>query len=100
MGMANLKPHDFIHDIWQGVEGSTVVSTNGHTQKSAIETVDNKGGLVGFGRLFMPNPDLPFSFHLLKNIALVRGDQATWYMPSNFTPAGYSDWPFAAENDQ
>ncbi|KAG1779899.1 hypothetical protein EV702DRAFT_965209 [Suillus placidus] len=92
------KNSDFLRDIWQGVEGSTFISTNGHTRNSAIETVDNKGGLVGFGRLFMPNPDLPF--RLLKDIALERGDQATWYMPGNLTPAGYSDWPFAPENGQ
>ncbi|KAG2082356.1 hypothetical protein BD769DRAFT_1545217 [Suillus cothurnatus] len=92
------KNSDFIRDIWQGVEGSTFISTNGHTRNSAIETVDNKGGLIGFGRLFMPNPDLPF--RLLKNIALERGDQATWYMPGNLTPGGYSDWPFAPENEQ
>ncbi|KAG2122027.1 hypothetical protein BD769DRAFT_1360849 [Suillus cothurnatus] len=92
------KNSDFIRDIWQGVEGSTFISTNGHNRNSAIETVDNKGGLIGFGRLFMPNPDLPF--RLLKNIALERGDQATWYMPGNLTPGGYSDWPFAPENEQ
>ncbi|KAG1844611.1 hypothetical protein DFJ58DRAFT_802134 [Suillus subalutaceus] len=92
------KNSDFIRDIWEGVEGSAFISTNGHTRNSAIETVDNKGGLIGFGRLFMPNPDLPF--RLLKNIALERGDQATWYMPGNLTPKGYSDWPFAPENDQ
>ncbi|KAG1758765.1 hypothetical protein EDD22DRAFT_174522 [Suillus occidentalis] len=57
---------DFIRDIWQGVEGSTFISTNGHTRDSAIETVDKKWGLVGFGRLFIPNSDLPF--HLLKDI--------------------------------
>ncbi|KIK36666.1 hypothetical protein CY34DRAFT_811120 [Suillus luteus UH-Slu-Lm8-n1] len=57
---------DFIRDIWQGVEGSTFISTNGHTRDSANETVDKKGGLVGFGRLFIPNPNLPF--RLLKDI--------------------------------
>ncbi|KAG1761777.1 hypothetical protein EDD22DRAFT_980036 [Suillus occidentalis] len=92
------KNSDYLRDIWKGVEGSTFISTNGHTQNSAIETVDNKGGLVGFGRLFMPNPDLPF--RLLKDIALERGDQATWYMRGNLTSAGYSDWPFAPENGQ
>ncbi|KAG1804030.1 uncharacterized protein BJ212DRAFT_1304441 [Suillus subaureus] len=92
------KNSDFIRDIWDGVEGSAFISTNGHTRNSAIETVDKKGGLVGFGRLFMPNPDLPF--RLLKNTALERGDQATWYMAGNLTPTGYSDWPYAPENDQ
>ncbi|KAG2370227.1 NADH:flavin oxidoreductase/NADH oxidase [Suillus spraguei] len=89
---------DSIREIWQGVEGSTFISTNGHTRNSAIETADNKGGLIGFGRLFMPNPDLPF--RLLKDLALEQGDQATWYMAGNSTPEGYSDWPFAPENSQ
>ncbi|KAG2131484.1 hypothetical protein BD769DRAFT_1722811 [Suillus cothurnatus] len=92
------KNSDFICDTWQGVEGSTFISTNGHTRNSAIEMVDNKGGLIGFGRLFMPNPNLPFC--LLKNIALERGDQATWYMSGNLTPGGYLDWPFVPENEQ
>ncbi|KAG2753690.1 FMN-linked oxidoreductase [Suillus brevipes Sb2] len=89
---------DFIRDIWEGVEGSTFISTNGHTRNSAIETVDKKGGLVGFGRSFIPNPDLPF--RLLKDIAVERGDQSTWYLPGNALPTGYSDYAFAAENDQ
>ncbi|KAG2045959.1 FMN-linked oxidoreductase [Suillus hirtellus] len=92
------KNSDFLRDIWQGVEGSTFISTNGYTRNTAIETVDKKGGLIGFGRLFMPNPDLPF--RLRKGISLERGDRATWYMGGNLTPAGYSDWPFAPDNDQ
>ncbi|KAG2046200.1 FMN-linked oxidoreductase [Suillus hirtellus] len=57
------KNSDFLRDIWQ----------------------DKKGGLIGFGRLFMPNPDLPL--RLRKGIALERGDWATWYMGGNLTPA-------------
>jgi NADPH2 dehydrogenase len=49
------KNSDPLRDIWKGVEGSTFISTNGHTRNSAVEMADNKGGLVGFGRLFMPN---------------------------------------------
>ncbi|KAG1742294.1 uncharacterized protein EDB91DRAFT_1236950 [Suillus paluster] len=120
MGMADPKPHqlrkrklayihvvepqtsehnsDFLRDIWNGDEGSTFISANGHNRKSAIETTDNKGGLVAFGRSFMPNPDLPF--RLLKDIPLERGDQKTWYMVGNLTPTGYSDWPFASEYSQ
>ncbi|KAJ8586081.1 FMN-linked oxidoreductase, partial [Rhizopogon salebrosus TDB-379] len=89
---------DFLRDIWAANEGSTFMSNNGHDRKSAIETADNKGGLVSFGRLFMPNPDLPF--RLLKDIALAKGDYATWYVSGDLTPTGYSDWPFARENDQ
>jgi NADPH2 dehydrogenase len=46
---------DFLREIWEGHEGSTFISSNGHDRKSAIETADNKGGLVAFGRLFIPN---------------------------------------------
>ncbi|KAG2095890.1 NADH:flavin oxidoreductase/NADH oxidase [Suillus discolor] len=38
------KNSDFLRDIWQGVEGSTFISTNGYTRNTAIETVDKKGG--------------------------------------------------------
>jgi hypothetical protein len=46
---------DFLRDIWQGVDGSTVITTNRHTRNSAIETVNKKGGHIGFGRLFILN---------------------------------------------
>ncbi|KAG1894721.1 FMN-linked oxidoreductase, partial [Suillus fuscotomentosus] len=32
------KNSDFLRDIWQGVEGSTFISTNGYTRDTAIET--------------------------------------------------------------
>ncbi|KAG1766788.1 oxidoreductase, partial [Suillus occidentalis] len=78
------KDSDCPRDIWKG---HFQISTNVYTCNGAIEMADNKGGLVGFERLFMSNmnhlflgsfPDLPF--RLLKDIALERGDQATWYM--------------------
>lgn len=53
------KNNDFLRDIWGQREGSTYISTSGHTRKSAIETADNKGGLVAFGRLFIPNVSDP-----------------------------------------
>ena len=46
---------DFLRDIWAGHEGSAFISANGHDRKSALETADKKGGLVAFGRLFIPN---------------------------------------------
>jgi len=47
--------NDFLRDIWGQREGSTFISTSGHDRKSAIETAENKGGLVGFGRPFIAN---------------------------------------------
>jgi NADPH2 dehydrogenase len=66
------KNSDFIRDIWQGVEGSTFISTNGHTRNSAIETVDKKGGLIGFGRLFMPNVSHLFADLTMTDVCLFR----------------------------
>jgi NADPH2 dehydrogenase len=67
------KNSDHLRDIWKGVEGSTFISTNGHTRNSAIETADNKGGLVGFGRLFMPNVSHLFSdFFVTCPLSLAR----------------------------
>ncbi|KAG2075284.1 FMN-linked oxidoreductase [Suillus decipiens] len=91
-------PEEITAEINSDSLRSTFISTNGHTRNSAFETVDNKGGLIGFWRSFMPNPDLPF--RLLNDLALEQGDQATWYMAGNSTAAGYSDWPFAPENSQ
>ena len=53
---------DFLRDIWKTREGSTFISASGHNRKSAIETADNKGGLVAFGRLFMPNVGRLFGY--------------------------------------
>jgi len=64
------KNSDYLRDIWEGVEGSTFISTNGHTRDSAIETVDSKGGLVGFGRLFMPNVSHLFSELFVTDVPL------------------------------
>jgi NADPH2 dehydrogenase len=51
---------DFLRNIWDGREGSTFISANGHDRKSAIETADKKGGLVAFGRLFISNVSSPW----------------------------------------
>jgi NADPH2 dehydrogenase len=53
--MTPANNNDFLRDIWAQREGSAFISTSGHDRKSAIETADNKGGLVGFGRMFISN---------------------------------------------
>jgi len=69
--------NDFLHDIWGQREGSIYISTSGHDCKSAIETADNKGGLVGFGRMFISNVS-----RLVVVVDLVENDVAPFFSPT------------------
>ncbi|KAF9233630.1 hypothetical protein BU15DRAFT_90270 [Melanogaster broomeanus] len=88
--------NDFLREIWKGGEGGekrVFISAGGYTRDTALRTAEEKGGLVAFGRLYIPNPDLPV--RLQKDIPLTPGDRFTYYLPGNLTPTGYNDWPFA-----
>jgi NADPH2 dehydrogenase len=69
--------NDFLRDIWGQREGSIYISTSGHDRKSAIETADNKGGLVGFGRMFISNVS-----RLVVVLDLVETDVAPFFSPT------------------
>jgi len=67
----------------------TLISTGGYTPESA-ETALEKGDadLIGFGRLFLANPDLPR--RIAQGSLLNEPDRATFYAPG---PRGYVDYP-------
>ena len=109
--------NDFLREIWNGGEGGekrVFISAGGYTRETALHTTEENGGLVAFGRLYIPNvrlagslslqrpvlirrldyqPDLPV--RLQKNLALTPMDRSKYYLTGNLTPFGYSDWPFA-----
>ncbi|EGN94613.1 hypothetical protein SERLA73DRAFT_188595 [Serpula lacrymans var. lacrymans S7.3] len=87
--------NDFLRKIWVD---RPFISAGGYTRESALEVAENTGNLIAFGRKFIPNPDLPL--RLFKNIPLSPGDRAAYYQPGNFTPIGYTDWPFAEEAEK
>ncbi|KIJ65338.1 hypothetical protein HYDPIDRAFT_27361 [Hydnomerulius pinastri MD-312] len=90
------EDNDFLRAIWQSGESGekrVFISAGGYTRETALRTAEEKGGLVAFGRLFIPNPDLPT--RLQESKPLTAGDRGTYYQPGNLTPIGYSDWPFA-----
>ncbi|KAG9317093.1 hypothetical protein JVU11DRAFT_1280 [Chiua virens] len=90
------ESNDFLREIWNSGEGGgerAFISAGGYTRETALRTAEDKGGLIAFGRLYMPNPDLPV--RLRKNLPLTRGDRSTYYLSGNLTPFGYNDWPFA-----
>lgn len=50
---------DFLRKIWCEEDDNRVfISAGGYTRQTAIETVEEKGGIVAFGRLFIPNVSL------------------------------------------
>ncbi|OAX42780.1 FMN-linked oxidoreductase [Rhizopogon vinicolor AM-OR11-026] len=84
--------NDFLREIWcEEGEDRVFISAGGYTRQTAIETTEKKGGLVAFGRLFIPNPDLPI--RLKYDLPLAKPDRATFYMIGDHTPAGYTDFP-------
>ncbi|KAJ8581074.1 FMN-linked oxidoreductase [Rhizopogon salebrosus TDB-379] len=63
------------------------------TQQTATETAEEKGGLVEFRRLFIPNPDL--TIRLMYDLPLAEPDHATFYLPGDLTGKNYIDFPAA-----
>ena len=59
----DIAPHSdensgFLREIWNGGEGGeerVFISAGGYTRETALRTVEDKGGLIVFGRLYIPN---------------------------------------------
>jgi len=67
----------------------TLVSTGGYTPEAAERALEKgNADLVGFGRLFIANPDLPRRIAL--GAILNEPDRRTFYAPG---PHGYIDYP-------
>lgn len=52
---------EFAREAWGDVEGSPFFSAGGYTREKAIDTAEEYGGAIVFGRAFIANPDLPVS---------------------------------------
>ncbi|KAG0697551.1 NADH:flavin oxidoreductase/NADH oxidase [Suillus ampliporus] len=86
--------NDSLRQIWceEGKNG-VFISAGGYTRQTAIEVVQEKGGMVAFGRLYIPNPDLPI--RLMYNLPLAKPDRVAFYLPGDHTGKGYIDFPAA-----
>ncbi|KIK34009.1 hypothetical protein CY34DRAFT_98680 [Suillus luteus UH-Slu-Lm8-n1] len=86
--------NDFLREIWckEGRNG-VFISAGGHTRQTAIETVQEQGGMIAFGRLYIPNPDLPV--RLIYDLPLAKPDRTTFYLAGDLTEKGYTDFPAA-----
>jgi 2,4-dienoyl-CoA reductase-like NADH-dependent reductase (Old Yellow Enzyme family) len=81
-------PDEFLTKLRQ-TYGVTTILTGGLTEHIAQQVLqDDLADLVGFGTLFISNPDLPERFK--NNWPLTPGDQKTFY---GGDAAGYTDYP-------
>ncbi|KZT64155.1 NADH:flavin oxidoreductase/NADH oxidase [Daedalea quercina L-15889] len=78
----------FLREIWKP---RPYITAGGYTRETAFEDADTYGDLIAFGRLFIPNPDLPL--RLAKDLPIVKGTRDLYYVPEE--PHGYIDYPFS-----
>lgn len=72
---------------------TAIMSAGGYTPSDAEPTCDRTGDIVGYGRIFIANPDLP---HRLKHgLEMNAYSRNTFYTPG---AAGYTDYPAANES--
>jgi hypothetical protein len=70
------EANGFLREIWNGGEGGEkriFISVGGHTRDTALSTAE-LGGLVAFGRLYVPNvSSFLFVFFVLRSCSLLVG---------------------------
>ncbi|KAI8993862.1 NADH:flavin oxidoreductase/NADH oxidase [Trametes punicea] len=89
-GPENPADANFIYELWAP---RPVISTGGYDRESGIKTAEETGQLIGYGRAFLANPDLPF--RLRENIPLNPPQYDTFYTP--MSAEGYTTYPFSEE---
>ncbi|KAJ7192914.1 hypothetical protein GGX14DRAFT_593749 [Mycena pura] len=86
------ESNDFIRALWAP---KILISAGGYTRESALARAEKTGELIGFGRPFLANPDLPL--RLMKNLAMNQPNRKTFYTAAS--PEGYTDYPFAGQSE-
>ena len=79
------------HKIWTGVFIAAGSFKGADAFKYAEE---HPNTVIAFGRLFIPNPDLPV--RLQKGIALTNYNRDTFYLQGEWHTEGYTDYPAAS----
>ncbi|KAH9925903.1 NADH:flavin oxidoreductase/NADH oxidase [Epithele typhae] len=81
---------NFIAKIW---DPRPLVITGGFVRETAIKRAEEAGHIIGFGTLFIANPDLPF--RLQHDLPLNAPNVDGFYVP--MVAEGYTDYPFSKE---
>lgn len=89
------KTLDFILEDWDNL--TPVLVAGAYTPESAASAVEEHYAkwdvLIGFGRIFIANPDMVF--RVKNGLALSPYNRATFYL--NKAELGYNDYPFSDE---
>ncbi|KAI0701986.1 putative NADPH2 dehydrogenase chain OYE2 [Cytidiella melzeri] len=85
--------NEFIREIWKP---RLLISAGAYTRETALETAEQKGDLIAFGRHYISNPDLPL--RLKKDLPLAPYDRTKFYQVKE--PSGYIDYSYAPENEE
>ncbi|KZP30039.1 FMN-linked oxidoreductase [Athelia psychrophila] len=83
---------DALHALWAP---KPLISAGGYDREMGVDVAQKTGQLVAYGRLFISNPDLVR--RLKENLPLSKPNRATYYTPRDWTPTGYTDYPFAGQ---
>ncbi|KAL1955688.1 hypothetical protein VTO42DRAFT_8160 [Malbranchea cinnamomea] len=87
---------DWLVNLW-GNTSPVVVAGGYKPDLASVQAVADRfkesDVIVGFGRYYISNPDLPF--RIQKGIAATPYDRGTFYIPES--PKGYIDYPFSEE---
>ncbi|OSX65904.1 hypothetical protein POSPLADRAFT_1131483 [Postia placenta MAD-698-R-SB12] len=86
------ESNDFLRKVWAP---RAYIAAGGFTRDLALQTSEQTGDLVAFGRAFLANPDLPL--RLAKDLPLMEGDRDTYYTPES--ARGYTDYPFVDDSE-
>ena len=81
----------FAHAIWSP---RPLIVTGNFKRDTALEAAKKENVLVGVGRHFTSNPDLPKRW--MVGAELTPYERKTFYSRG---PKGYTDWPFLTENN-
>ncbi|KAJ5591928.1 uncharacterized protein N7459_002297 [Penicillium hispanicum] len=94
-GEGNTESLEFFLEAYR--KAGPVIVTGGYKRDTALEAIEGKykdhDVLIGFGRSWVPNPDLVF--RLKENLPLVPYDRRTFYALKD--PNGYIDYDFSEE---
>ncbi|KAJ8487870.1 hypothetical protein ONZ45_g14167 [Pleurotus djamor] len=83
------EENDFLRKAWGD---KPFISAGGHTRERALKAAED-GLLIGVGRHFLANPDLPLRWKL--DLPLNPYNRPTFYLHGDDTGLGYTDYPFA-----
>ncbi|KAI0676109.1 hypothetical protein C8Q78DRAFT_1150405 [Trametes maxima] len=85
-----MQDEHFIYKLWAP---RPVITTGGYDRESSLKVAEETGQLIGFGRPFLSNPDLPF--RLRHNIPLNEPEFDPFFAAK--TEKGYTTYPFSEE---